>query len=357
MGFDFNVPEVVRDLCVNPEAKIYDALRVPESTHREIVLVVDRNGKLQGTVTDGDIRRGTLRGLGSEAGVAAIMNEAPTVGGPEMSAGGIMQLMKRQRILQLPVVDDDGRVVELMLFSEMMQDDLPASKAVVMAGGKGSRLRPLTRDIPKPLLPVGGKPILETIVEQLVDCGMSDVYLVTHYKADMIEEHFSRLSYPGCNLHFVYEPEPMGTAGGLALVRDDLGDPFLVMNADIISRMSFKDMLQQHIDTGASMSVASKVQDLEIPYGVIETGEGGRIEGFAEKPIMHFTFNIGVYALSPSALELIPENEVTDMSALIQDLLDRGETVVEYAVKDYWIDIGRMADYERACEDILTNRL
>jgi dTDP-glucose pyrophosphorylase len=354
---DINVPATVRDLCVKPDARVFDALVVLESTHREIVLVVDRDGKLQGTVTDGDIRRGVLRGLGPETGVAAIMNEIPTVAGSDISARGMMQLMKRQRILQIPLVDDDGRVVELMLFSEMMQDDLPANKAVVMAGGKGSRLRPLTRDIPKPLLPVGDKPILETIVEQLVDCGMSDVYLITHYKADMIEEHFSQLSYPGCNLHFVYEPEPMGTAGGLALVRDDLGDPFLVMNADIISRMSFKDMLQHHIDAGASMSVATKVQDLEIPYGVIETGKEGRIESFAEKPMMHFTFNLGVYALSPSALDLIPENEVTDMSGLIQDMIDKGETVVEYAVKDYWIDIGRMADYERACEDILTNRL
>lgn len=352
-----NIPEAVRDLCVGPDARIYDALDVLESTHREIVLVVSADGHLLGTVTDGDIRRATLRGQDAETRVAGIMYKTPTVGSLDMSARGMMQLMKRLRILQLPIVDAGGRVVDLVLFSEMMQDGPAASKAVVMAGGKGSRLRPLTRDIPKPLLPVGDKPIIETIVDQLVDNGMSDIYLITHYKADMIEEHFSRLDYPGCAIHFVNEPEPLGTAGGLKLLRDDLSDPFLVMNADIISRMSFKGMLQQHIDAGAPMTVATKVQELEIPYGVIETNERGQIKGFAEKPVMHFTFNIGIYALSPLALQHIPEEGVMDMSELIQELIGKGQTVNEYAVKDYWIDIGRMADYERACDDILANRL
>jgi dTDP-glucose pyrophosphorylase/predicted transcriptional regulator len=354
---EYNVPETVRDLCVLPDAKMHDALKVLEKTHREIVLVIDGGGRLQGTVTDGDIRRAILGGSGPETRVVEIMFASPTTAGAEQSERGVLQLMKRHRIMQLPIVDSAGRVVDLVLLREMMQDNLPARKAVVMAGGKGSRLRPLTRDIPKPLLPVGDKPILETIVEQLVDCGMSDIYLITHYKADMIEGHFSRLSYPGCDLHFIYEPEPMGTAAGLRLVRDDLGDPFLVMNADIVTRMSFKDMLQQHIDQKASMTVATKQQELEIPYGVIETGKQGRIEGFAEKPVMHFTFNIGVYALSPSALERIPETGSMDMSDLIQELLDEEKAVHEYPVKDYWIDIGRMADYERACEDILANRI
>ena len=348
--------DVVHETCLAPDAKIYDALKMLEQTHREIVLVVGPEWNLLGTVTDGDVRRAILRSMGPEDPIGAVMNETPIVGDSSMDLRQIAQLMKRHRILQLPVVDDRGRVVDLVLFSEMMHDAQAIGKAVVMAGGKGSRLRPLTQDIPKPLLPVGGKPILETIVEQLVDCGMSDVYLVTHYKAEMIEAHFSRLNYPGCTIHFAYEEEPMGTAGGLRLVQDDLGNPFLVMNSDIITRMSFSDLLQRHVEGGAALTMATKNQELEIPYGVVEADSAGRIKSFAEKPAMHFTFNIGVYALSPQVLELVPKDRAMDMPTLIQGLIDEGQMVQEYLVQDYWIDIGRMADYERACEDILANR-
>ena len=352
-----NIPARVRELCLGPEAGVYDALKILDNTHREIVLVVSDEGQLLGTVTDGDIRRAMLDGLGTDIGVIDVMNKGPVVARHGMSERGISQLMKRHRVMQMPLVNGAGRVVDLVLFSEMIQEDTPAKKAVIMAGGQGSRLRPLTSDLPKPLLPVGDKPILEIIVEQLVDCGMVDIYLMTHYKAEMIEGHFSRLHYPSCDLHFIAESEPMGTAGGLRLLRDCLDGPFLVMNADIISRMSFKDMLRCHIDAGAAMTVATKIQDLEIPYGVIEVGEGGRIESVTEKPIMHFTFNIGVYGMSPSVLDSIPDDEVMDMPGLIRELIARGEFVNEYAVSDYWIDIGRMADYERACEDIVAKRL
>ena len=354
---DHKVPEVLLSLCVDASVRVIDALAVLEDTHREIVLVVDVDGRLCGTVTDGDIRRATLRGLGPETNVQAVMCQSPTVADPAMTARDQMHLMKSRRILQLPVVDAAGRLVDLVLFSEMVQGDPPADKAVVMAGGKGSRLRPLTRDIPKPLLPVGDRPILETIVDQLADSGIADIYLITHYKAEMIEEHFARLNYPGCELHFVYEAEPLGTAGGLGLVRDELDSPFLVMNADIISRMSFKDMLRSHVDSGAQMTVATKTQEMEIPYGVVETNGQGRIEAFVEKPSMHFTFNIGIYALAPEALGKVRRQGAMDMPDLIRDLIDAGCAVNEYSIKDYWIDIGRMADYERACEDILANRL
>lgn len=352
-----NIPARVRELCLRPEARVYDALKILDNTHREIVLVVSDEGQLLGTVTDGDIRRAMLDGLSTDIGVIDVMNKGPVVARHGMSERGISQLMKRHRVMQMPLVNGAGRVVDLVLFSEMIQEDTPAKKAVIMAGGQGSRLRPLTSDLPKPLLPVGDKPILEIIVEQLVDCGMVDIYLMTHYKAEMIEDHFSRLHYPSCDLHFIAESEPMGTAGGLRLLLDCLDGPFLVMNADIISRMSFKDMLRCHIDAGAAMTVATKIQDLEIPYGVIEVGEGGRIESVTEKPIMHFTFNIGVYGMSPSVLDSIPDDEVMDMPGLIRELIARGEFVNEYAVSDYWIDIGRMADYERACEDIVAKRL
>ena len=354
---EYKVPDVLRSLCVDASVRVIDALAVLEETHREIVLVIDIDGRLRGTVTDGDIRRATLRGLGPEANVQVIMFHSPAVADSAMSARVQMQLMKSRRILQLPIVDATGRLVDLVLFSEIVQGDPPADKAVVMAGGKGSRLRPLTHDIPKPLLPVGEKPILETIVDQLADSGIADIYLITHYKAEMIEEHFARLNYPGCELHFVYEAESLGTAGGLGLVRDELDSPFLVMNADIISRMSFKDMLRYHVDSGAQMTVATKIQKMKIPYGVVETNGQGRIEAFVEKPSMYFTFNIGVYAVAPEVMDKVPRQGGMDMPDLIRDLIEADCAVNEYAVKDYWIDIGRMADYERACEDIIANRL
>jgi dTDP-glucose pyrophosphorylase len=351
-----NVPEHIRKICVSPESLVREAMQVLEESHKEIVLVVDAQGRLLGTVTDGDIRRAALKGMGLEGRIGQMMFRSPTTGSPSMRPRELLSLMNRRHVLQLPLVDAQGRVVDLVLLSEMMQEKRLGSKAVVMAGGKGSRLRPITYDIPKPLLPVADKPILEIILEQLLDAGVDSIFVFTHYKAEMIERHFAGNPYPGADIRFVREEEPLGTAGGLRLIRDQLDGPFLMMNADVLTRLSFADLMQVHMRRQAVLTVATKRQEMQVPYGVVESDEGNRIVNFAEKPVVPFSFNIGIYALSPGALDYLPDGRVVDVTHLIEALVHRRQAVYEYPVDNYWIDIGRLADYERACEDVLANR-
>jgi dTDP-glucose pyrophosphorylase len=351
-----NLPEKIRGACAPPSFTLRQALGLLEQNHREIVLVVDEAGRLLGTLTDGDARRAVLKGLGLDHPVAQIMCDSPVVGRPQMSRRECMNLMKKHRILQLPILGAEGAVVDLLLLSEMVQDAQAGAKAVIMAGGNGSRLRPLTNEIPKPLLPVAGKPILELIVDQLLETGINTIFVTTHYKAEQIENHFRAPAFAGVDLRFVREREPLGTAGSLRLIRDQLDGPFLLMNADILTRLSFAELLAAHRARGASVTLAVKEQELQIPYGVVESdGEGG-VRRLVEKPLLSFSFNIGIYAISPEALDHLAAEGPFDVTDLIAALLKKGLRVCDYPVNDYWIDIGRLADYEKACEDVLQNR-
>ena len=225
-----------------------------------------------------------------------------------------------------------------------------------MAGGQGRRLRPLTNDIPKPLLPVADRPILDIILDQLRSEGVDEVFIITHYKAEIIEGHVSRSSYSGMEVHFVRETEPRGTAGGLALIRDFIDQPFIVMNADILTRLSFTKLLQAHVEKKAALSIVTKRREIQIPYGVIESDDEKTILSFTEKPVIPANCNIGVYAMSPEILASIPSDEYFDITDLIAALQRRQLLLCDYPIEDYWIDIGRMSDYEQACEDVIESR-
>ena len=351
-----SVPEKVRNICTLASSSLRQALGLLEENHKEIVLVVDERGHLLGTITDGDARRAVLKGHGLDEAVKEIMHSTPVTGGPGMGRREGLNLMKKHRILQLPIIDENGMVLDLLLLSEMVQDIQAGAKAVIMAGGSGSRLRPLTNEIPKPLLPVAGRPILELIVDQLLETGIGTIFITTHYKADLIENHFRTAAYAGVDLRFVREKEPLGTAGSLRLIRDQLDCPFLLMNADILTRLSFSDLLSAHREKQASVTLAVKKQEVQIPYGVVESDREGRIRKLVEKPLLSFNFNIGIYAIGPEVLEHIAADGALDITELISILLSKGLLVHDYPVDDYWIDIGRISDYEKACEDVLHNR-
>ena len=355
---EHGLSEDLRRICLPPGATARQAMQVLEEQHRGIALVVDEGGRLLGTITDGDLRRSMLRGLGSEDRADAIMQSQPICGRPQMSRREISNLMNRPsgRVQQLPIVTEDGIVRDVVFLSDLLQGVEVGTKAVVMAGGDGTRLRPLTFDTPKPLLPVAGKPIAEIIVEQLLEAGFEEIFLVVHYKAEMIERHFRQRDFDGGQVHCVRESEPSGTAGGLRLVRDQLDGPFILMNADILTRLSFRQILEHQTHSQAAMTVAVKHEELQIPYGVVTTDDAGAIREFAEKPVMPFMFNIGIYALEARALEYLPESGRCDITELIQTLLDNEELVDSFRVDDYWMDIGRLADYEKACDDVQNNR-
>jgi len=258
--------------------------------------------------------------------------------------------MRERDVRQVPLVDEKQSVVGLVTLRELIADDTLPIQAVVMAGGSGTRLRPLTENLPKPMVPVGGRPMLERIIEQLRDAGVSRVMVTTHYKSELISSHFGDGHGFGVNISYVEEDKPMGTAGGLSQLEPS-DDPILVINGDILTRIDFRAMLDFHVEHKAEMSVAVRRHETQIPYGVIET-EDEKITQVLEKPIVNHFINAGIYLLNPAVFKLIPENDSYDMPELINRLINDGRTVISFPVREYWLDIGQHKDYMRAEEDV-----
>ena len=318
-----------------------------------IALVVDQERRLLGTITDGDVRRAILAGKNLELRVSELLVRKistqypkPVTASPGTDRKTLIVLMHEHVLRQIPIVDNDGRIVDLVMLDDLIPtQDLPL-QAVIMAGGMGTRLRPLTEDLPKPMLPVGGKPLMELVIEQLRQVGIRRVNVTTHYKPEKISDHFGDGSAYGVELNYVNEDKPLGTGGALGLMDAPTG-PMLVINGDIMTHVDFRAMLAYHQEHHADMTVAVRQYDIKVPYGVIEC-EGSRVCTLKEKPQLHFLVNAGIYLLEPNVYEFIPNGEHFNMTDLIQRLLDSNHTVVSFPVIEYWLDIGQLADYEQA---------
>jgi dTDP-glucose pyrophosphorylase/CBS domain-containing protein len=322
-----------------------------------IALAVDSDRKLIGTITDGDIRRSVLASSDLDMPVSLLLaskigTEYPK---PITALVGsrrdeLISLLHKYLLRQIPIVDNDGKVVDLVMLDDLIPtQDLPL-QAVIMAGGLGTRLRPLTEDMPKSMLPVGGKPLMELVIEQLRQVGIRRVNVTTHYKPEKISDHFGDGSSFGVELNYVNEDKPLGTGGALGLIQKPT-EPLLVINGDILTQVDFRAMLAYHREHRAVMTVAVRQYDIKVPYGVIEC-EGSRVCALKEKPQMHFLVNAGVYLLEPKVYEFIPNGEHFNMTDLIQWLLDSDHIVASFPIIEYWLDIGQLADYERAQNDM-----
>jgi len=330
-----------------------------------ITLVVDDEQHLIGTVTDGDIRRAILAGVDLNLPVQDLLDRrvlpphtphqnplTVLVGTPESE---LIELMTRYTLRHIPLVDHDGRLVGLVLLSDLIREyELPL-RAVVMAGGYGTRLRPLTEDLPKPMLRVGDKPLLELIIEQLRRAGIRKVNIATHYKGDVITKHFGNGQEFGVEISYVEENQPLGTAGALSLL-EGYNEPFIVINGDILTRVNFRAMLDFHRDHQADMTVAVRPYELQVPYGVIET-EGANITGISEKPIVQHFINSGIYLLNSDIRGRIPNGQSSDMPDLINRLIREGRRVVSFPVREYWLDIGQARDYQQAQKDVKEGKI
>jgi dTDP-glucose pyrophosphorylase/CBS domain-containing protein len=329
---------------------------------RGIALVVDGEQRLLGTITDGDVRRAMLTGLNLEAPVSALLAckanspyhqpvTAPVGTPPDV----LLQLMQDRGIRQIPLLDESGRVARLVTLGELVsKSDLPLH-AVVMAGGLGTRLRPLTEDLPKPMLPVGGRPLLEHIIKQLQQAGIRRINVTTYYKPEKIIEYFGDGRSFGVELSYVNEDRPLGTGGGLGLIPVPQ-EPQLVINGDILTQINFRAMLTYHQEHRSDMTVAVRRYDLQVPYGVIEC-DGSKVYGLREKPHLAFFVNAGIYLLEPSVYRFIPNGQHFNMTDLIQWLLNAGQQVTSFPIREYWLDIGQYADYEQAQVDVQSRRL
>ncbi len=336
-----------QQILVTQDVTIRDTLQIIDSSAMQIALVVDEENRLLGTVTDGDIRRGILKEIMLDEPVKRVMNPHPTVAKSFERRDIVLAVMKLKRLNHIPVIDDDGRVIQVETLQDLIQAEVKDNIVVLMAGGLGARLRPLTNECPKPLLKVGGKPVLETILENFMEYGFKKFYLSVNYKADMIEEYFGNGSSRGIQIDYIHEDKQLGTAGALSLLPEKPNQPLLVMNGDLLTKVNFQQLIDFHSVHQAQATMCVREYNFQVPYGVVKM-EKHRLTGIDEKPIKRFFVNAGIYVLEPSALNLIPQNQFFDMPNLFNKIIDnQGETTV-FPIREYWMDIGQMNDYEQA---------
>lgn len=323
-----------------------------DSNGKGIALVVREDRVLELTVTDGDVRRAILAGTALDSPIASLAEQRtqrPVTAPGSFDDAALIDLMRRHSIRHLPIVDDQGRLENLISLEDLGPPATAELQAMIMAGGLGTRLRPLTEDTPKPMLPVGGRPVLEIILSQLRGAGIGQARISTFYKPEKIKSYFGDGSNFGLQLDYLDEKEPMGTAGALRMV-EDWPDPMLVLNGDILTRLSYAGMLAFHREHQAALTVAVREYEMQVPYGVIEQ-EGARVRSIREKPRQCYFVNAGIYLIGRQARPFIPSEGRFDMTDLINVLLAKGERVVSFPVHEYWLDIGQHADYHRAQAD------
>lgn len=334
-------------ILISLNSSIRDTIKVIDDSTLKIALVIDEEKHLLGTVTDGDIRRGLLRGIDLQCPVSEVMFRSPFVVPPEMDKEMIFDLMRANRLLHLPVVDAERRVVGLHLLEEIISTPKRPNCMVIMAGGLGKRLRPFTEDCPKPMLPVAGKPMLEHIIERARREGFCHFVLAIRYLGHVIENYFGNGEHFGVKIDYLREKRPLGTAGALSMLGHALEAPIVVTNGDVLADIRYGELLEFHLKHQAVATMAVRLHEWQHPYGVVRTN-GIEITGFDEKPIQRSHVNAGVYVLSPSALNALARGEVCDMPVLFEKLHGKGGKTIAYPMHEPWLDVGRPEDLDRA---------
>ncbi|MEO8310839.1 MAG: nucleotidyltransferase family protein [Caldimonas sp.] len=335
---------------VGPATSLRDALQTIDRVGSQMVLVVDADRILLGTLSDGDARRALLRGLSLADPVEAAMHRNPTCAAEGESRHSVLATMRRLGLHQLPLLNPARQVVGLEIVDDYFAAAPRDHWVVIMAGGRGTRLEELTRETPKPMLRVGTRPLLETIVREYVAQGFRRFYLAVNYKAEQIESHFGDGSQWGASIRYLRERERLGTAGALSLLPETPGEPLIVTNADLLTKEDYGDMVDRHVASGADATMAVRDYEIQVPFGVVRERDG-MIESIEEKPIQRFVVSAGMYVLSPPALEHVPRNTFFDMPSLFESLAKGGRRTRCHPIDGYWLDIGRATDYEKAKSD------
>jgi dTDP-glucose pyrophosphorylase len=338
------------NLVIAPDSSIKEALRVIDNGALQIGIVTDAQSKLIGTITDGDIRRGLLKGLTLEDSIESVIYRTPVTAHINEPREAILEKAFDKKIHQVPLIDDKGKFVGIEVVDELVRPKSYPNKVVLMVGGLGTRLAPLTDNIPKPLLKIGDKPILETIINNFSRHGFTNILLSVNYKAEMIEEYFKDGSNFGVNIEYVHEEQRMGTAGALSLMSRQITEPFFVMNGDLLTSINFNHMLDFHLAHDSMATMAVRQYDFQVPYGVVQV-DGEKIKSIEEKPVQKFYVSAGLYILSPDTLPFIPEKQFYDMPTLFDKLISENKNVISFPVREYWLDIGKHSDFEQAKAD------
>lgn len=337
---------------INDSMDLRAAIRAIELGKKGIAVVIDTNGCLQGVVTDGDVRRSLLSGLKLNEPIINIMNRKPTKAECKMSQSSIVDLLQQGELEALPLVDSNNCVVDVILLTDLTQG-IGTEKAdgfscaLIMAGGEGRRLLPLTEKLPKPLVEVGGMPLIERQVRRVANAGVDKIFIAVNYLSEMIESHLGDGSKFGVEIQYLREQQKLGTAGALSLIQDTLDGPLLLMNGDVFTSINFRYLLDFHSTHQPFMTVAAIDYHVEIPYGVIKT-EGAFAQYLEEKPSQHFLCNAGIYAISPEAVSRVPKNHPYNMTDLIELSISENSGVAVFPVHEYWSDIGTHDELNKA---------
>ena len=313
-----------------------------------IVMIVDINERLVGTVTDGDIRRALVNHYGMDTLLSEIMFKEPTTAFVTDSRRKILAIMKDKDFLEVPIIDENRKIIGLETLHHIIEKKKYGNPVFLMAGGYGVRLQPATNDIPKPLLKIGDKPILETILNQFIDAGFHNFYISTHYKADMIRKHFGDGKQWNVSIQYVHEDNPLGTAGALGLLPLDLPElPIIMMNGDLLTNVDFVSLLKFHNEQDAIATMCVREHDIQVPYGVVKSSQQ-KVVSITEKPIQKFFINAGIYVLNPSLLLSVDGKSHIDMPNLLETQIKENEKVSIFPLHEYWLDIGQIEQLEQA---------
>ena len=342
------------DPTLRPNAQLRDAVRVIEETRKTIAVVTDDAGQLLGALTDGDIRRALLAGRDLSDAVTQALNPNPITAEEGTSEADLLDRLMAHNLEALPLVDGNGRFLRVVHRNDLSPDEVRGGAegffaAVIMAGGEGHRLRPLTDTTPKPMLDVGGMPLIERQVRRIARAGMSRVYISLGYLAGVIEEHLGDGSDFGISIEYLREEEKLGTGGALSLLPTVPTGPLMVINGDVITTSDYGHLLDFHQRYGAAVTMAAVDYHVQIPYGVVRT-DGVLAAALEEKPSQRFLCNAGFYAVAPGALDMVPAGEFFNMTDLITRCLCDGRDVVVFPIHEYWTDIGTPAELDRARE-------
>lgn len=336
------------NIVVHTKQTLFETMKIIDETSLQFAVVVDEDNHLLGTVTDGDIRRGILRGEGLEVPITLIMNPHPLSAKYGLKTNTYKQLMKSKNLKQLPIVNDQNQIVDV-LFIDHLETPTNKNQVILMLGGLGKRLRPLTNDIPKPMLKVGNKPIVESIIEGFKQYGYTNFIFSVNYKKEVIQDYFQNGDIMGVSIDYIEEKKRMGTAGALSLLENRPTEPFFVMNGDLLTQVNFDQLMQFHQEQNAVATMCVREYEYQVPYGVIET-DGVELISIKEKPIHRSFVNAGIYVLSPEVFEYIPVDTFYDMPSLFEALINQGKKTSVFPIHEYWLDIGRVDDFKRANE-------
>lgn len=335
---------------VKNDSSVQHVMKVIDEAALQVALVVDDDGKLLGMVTDGDIRRGILKGLSVTSSIQMIMNQHPTYAHPEDNQETLFDLMRQKKIHHIPLVDSCMRVVGIETLDQLGFSQDKDNLVVIMAGGRGERLKPLTDQCPKPLLPIANKPILEHLISHFTQYGFHKFVMSVNYKAEMLKEYFYSGKILNAEIDFVTEGESLGTAGSLSLISLINDKPVIVINGDILTRVNLHHLLAYHQAGCVSATMCVKEFSFKVPYGVVQL-DHHEIVNIDEKPMQKCFINAGIYVLEPPAFSLIPKNTKFDMTHLFELLMASGKPTAAFPITEYWQDIGQIHDYNQACDE------